>query len=299
MKKQTSLIVRNTLIAVILSVLTVSVSAKQNQQTVLLDANGKPLSLEVLQLLSSASGKISPSSKEKKSRGSKGEKELAINALTTPKNAKKVKYHNNPLLEEELLQAMKEGNSVRVKQLIKINVRPTYKNYKGETPLGVAVSKGWASIAVDLLKLGADVNQKGTQGLTLLHVAAAKNYIDMAKLLVKHGIKPSTKTKTGWTPLHVASRYGHWQLVQYFLKLGVDPNTKNKAGRTALDLAITLKHQGIIKILSRVTSEKTLNQIRVEKLRVVRMENHRKRLEKLEELKEFRRLKLGMKKKKK
>jgi ankyrin repeat protein len=261
-------------------------SASAKQQNVLLDENGNPLSDEILLLLSGSSNK-SPS-KEKISKKTKGDKKSGSSI-----KKKAIKYANNPLLEQELLEAMKAGKTVRVRQLIKARVRPTYKNYKGETPLGIAVSRGWASIVADLIAHGADVHEKGSQGLTLLHVAAANNLIDMAKLLVKNGIDPATKTKIGWTPLHVASRYGHWKLVNFFLKHGVDPNTKNKAGRTALDLAINLKHQGIIKILSRVTSEKSLNQIRMEKLRVVRMENHQKRLAKLEELKEFRRLKLG------
>lgn len=254
---------------------TFSASAKTN--TALVDANGIPLSLETLELLSSASSKFSPSSKETK--GKKDAKGIKLKA--------KKPFKSTPSMELELFEALKAGKIPTVKNLLKKGVKPKYKDEFGTTPLRLAVSKGWASMVLELIEYGADPHEKGKRGLTLLHTAAAEGLIDVAKVLVKAGISPSKTTKTGWTPLHVSARYGHWQLVQYFLQQGVDPNAKNKDGRTALGLAINLRHQGVIKILSRVTSVRSSDQIRMAKLQALRAKNREKQRAKKETINEL------------
>lgn len=233
-------------------------SSVQAQQKALLDVNGIPLSDEVLLLLSTGTenfvqGDQANSVDSTKITSSKG------SLKTNNKLAKKTKRTPNPLLEEELLDAMKAGQISRVKQLIRAGISPTFKNYKGETPLGIAVSRGWASMVISLLENGADIKEEGARGVTLLHVASSKGLTDVAKLLVKNGLNPSQKTDKNWTPLHVAARYNHWQLVQYYVSLGVDPDIRNSDGQTALGLARHLRHQGIIKILSSVTTRSSLD----------------------------------------
>jgi ankyrin repeat protein len=256
----------------------------------LLDANGEPLSLETLELLSSASSKFSPKSKNVKSKNSRSKKSKlkGSNKKQAPAPA------STPTLELELFESLKAGKIQRVKYLLKKGVKPRYQDAYGTTPLRLATTKGWASMVVDLIDHGGNVNEEGRKGLSLLHTAAARGLIDVAKVLVKSGIHPSTRTKTGWTPLHVAARYGHWQLVQFFLQEGVDPNAKNKQGRTALGLAIKLKHHGVVKILSRVTSVRSLDQERMANLQALRASNIRKqknRRENINELLEKRRKK--------
>ncbi len=245
----------------LLAILTIFSSSSSilqaKQQNVLLDANGKPLSNDVLLLLSTASGKFKGSRKpteqqkklKNKTKFSKGNKRK-------PNQKRSI---SNPILEQELLIAMKAGNIPRVKYLLKKGVKPTYKNLKGETPLGIAVSRGWASMVAELVEHGANLNEKGTRGVTLLHVASAKGLTDVAKLLVKLGLNPSKKTDKDWTSLHIAARYAHWKLVQYYLEQGVNPNVRNSDGKTALGLARHLRHMSIIKILSRVTTVRSLN----------------------------------------
>jgi len=242
----------------------------------LLDANGQPLSLETLELLSSASSKFSPSENAKQKKDKKG-----------PKNSKKrVKSGpaTSPALEEELFESLKAGKVQHVKHLLKRGVKPRYKDVYGTSLLRLAVTKGWASMVVDLIDHGADVNERGRKGLSLLHTAASRGLIDVSKVLVKAGIDPSSKTKTGWTPLHVSARYGHWQMVQYFLQEGVDPNAKNKQGRTALGLAIKLRHQGVVKILSRVTTVRSVDQERSANLRALRASNLKKQRNRREDI---------------
>jgi len=255
-------------------------NANAKSSAALLDANGQPLSLETLELLSSASSKFSPSAKaDKIPKDKKGTKGIKLKA--------KKPFKSSRAMEQELFEALKAGKIANVKHLLKKGVKPKYKDEFGTTPLRLAVTKGWASMVVELIEYGADPYEKGRKGLNLLHTAAARGLIDVAKVLVRAGISPSKKTKTGWTPLHVSARYGHWQLVQYFLQQGVDPNAKNKDGRTALGLAINLRHQGVVKILSQVTSVRSSDQIRMAKLQTLRAKNREKQRAKRERVNEI------------
>ena len=240
-------------------------------QTILLDANGVPLSDEVLLLLSSGSKELIQKKPSKTSTDNESIQRLlegSTKSNTKAKNKKpssefkliqRPKRPANPQLEEELLDAMKAGKIPRVKQLLRAGISPTFKNYKGETPLGIAVSRGWASMVISLLENGANIHEKGARGVTLLHVASAKGLTDVAKVLVRGGLSPSQRTDKNWTPLHVAARFNHWKLVRYYVSQGVDPDVRNSDGQTALGLARHLRHQSIIRILAPVTRRSSLN----------------------------------------
>jgi len=231
----------------------ISATAESKQQGIFLDAKGNPIPNDVLLALSGSK------TKPNLSVGSQDKQQPDNKKIKSDVKEKKVVRQINPELEKELFDALKAGNVARADQLLKSGVRPVYKNYKGETALGLAVTRGWASMVVRLLKNGADINEKGARGVTLLHAASARGLTDVAKVLVKHGLSANKKTDKNWTPLHVAARYGHWQLVQYYIQIGVDPDIRNSDGKTALGLARQLRHMGVVKILSQVTTVRSLD----------------------------------------
>lgn len=246
------------------------------KQRVLLDADGKPIPMEVLTLLSGETSVIK--TPEKKGVVSSRKKNIQNNKPLQADKKKTDRHANSrPELEQELLEDLKVGKTARAMQLIKAGTRVNYKNAEGETPLSVAVTKAWASIARELLENGADVYQKMPRGVTLLHVATSRGYTDMAKLLMKYGLDPATQTDKKWTSLHVAARYGHWALVQEYLQRGVDPNIRNSDGKTALELARQLRHQGVVKILSRVTVARPLDSLLLKKRHKSKKRKSRKR----------------------
>jgi len=233
------------------------------QQTALLDTNGQPLTAEVLNLLSSGASVLNiPTPQKKIEPTTQGlpKQNLQIQKLPS-KNSKKSgnKYRNsNPELQEELINALKDGRTARAMNLVKSGVNPNYKNNNGETALAVAVKKAWATMVRELCEKGANVHQKNPNGVTLLHDASSRGLTDVAKLLIKYGANPAKRTDKNWTSLHVAARYGHWELVRLYVQMGVDPDIRNSDGKTALELAQQLRHQGPIQILSRVTRARPL-----------------------------------------
>ena len=246
-------------------IFTAPVVCLAKQQSVLLGADGKPLSNEVLELLSSGASLLAPPQKKAPAPVKIPLAETGISKKAS-KNGKR--NSNSTLeLEQELLNALKEGQTIRAKKLIKAGVKVNYKNYKGETPIAVAVKKAWASMVLELLENGADIHQKGRKGVTLLHDASSRGLTDVAKVLMRHGLNPASKTDKKWTSLHVAARYGHWELVRLFVQMGVDPNVRNSDGKTALELARHLRHQGVVKILSRVTTARPYSKFVTKKVK--------------------------------
>ncbi len=288
-----------TIISFVCCISVLSAPAYARKQTALLDADGKPLSMEMLSLLSTGKPlpKAGTENRHRSSQKNNVKKNRVVANLSRkhvqPELVKKPSKKSKPLserpeLQRELLIALKEGRTARAMNLIKAGVKVNYQNYEGETPLSVAVTKAWASIARELLEHGADINHKMPRDLSLLHYASAKGFTDVAKVLIKHGLNPATTTKNKqWNSLHVAARFGHWQLVQMYLEMGVNPNARTSDNKTALELAQIAQLQGIVKILSRVTTARPMGRA----ANYDRRENRKK----YDELESFKKAKLARK----
>jgi ankyrin repeat protein len=92
------------------------------------------------------------------------------------------------------------------------------RNYDNDTPLHTVIVWGDAEAAALLIRSGADVNASGEHGRRPLHHAASFDRLEIAELLVK---------------------------------AEAQVNVQNQFGETPLDLASALKHEGVIKLLSR------------------------------------------------
>ena len=241
--------------------LSTTVNAKPKQQ-ILLDSNGNPYSNELL--LAITSGNFSKNKKKASHSNRRANKKRSSTARGKQQVARLQKKQkpkppvSTPEREKELLDALLTGQTAKASHLIRSGVKVNYENYKGETPLSIAVDRGWASMVVDLIEHGGRLRQKNSLGLSLLHRATAKGYTDLAKVLIKHGLNPSSTTTKDWNSLHIAARYGHWQLVQLYLNMGVNPNERTSDGKAALEIAQIVHHPGIVKALSRATTARPI-----------------------------------------
>jgi hypothetical protein len=84
-------------------------------------------------------------------------------------------------LDEELLDAAREGDAARVKEL---------------------------------LRKGANANARDKSGWTPLHWAASYGRVDVARLLLEHGADPGIRDKDGRTPLDIARATRHKEVVR-------------------------------------------------------------------------------------
>ncbi len=87
--------------------------------------------------------------------------------------------------------------------------------------LYVACVNGDSTKVKQLIKYGVNLNKRDSSGRTLLHDASIRNHFDIIKTLVQNGANVYVKDSRGRTPLMYASAKGHYDIVKYL----IDRNT--------------------------------------------------------------------------
>jgi ankyrin repeat protein len=109
----------------------------------------------------------------------------------------------------------------------------------------------------ELLDRGADPNLQNEHGQTALWWASYWGNIDVVRLLLDYGTDPNlqasggwTALMYGWTALMYASRLGHTGIVRLLLDHGADPNLQTfEYGWTAMIYASREGQTDVVKLL--------------------------------------------------
>lgn len=112
---------------------------------------------------------------------------------------------------------------------------PNLANRFGETPLMLAVYKGYDSLFDALIKLNA--SPKAEANWTSLHYAALQGRDKYIAPLLKAGANPNAQTQRGVTPLMMAAQRPSKGIVDMLLKAGAQRDWCNLAGESASDYA--------------------------------------------------------------
>lgn len=115
---------------------------------------------------------------------------------------------------EELRQATRNNDLLRVKNILARGVNPSSKSDDGSTPLHICAQQALVSPAKVLLENKADPNVADRLGFTALHWAvqirreevSATNRLEMIRLLMRNGADPRKADPSGVTPLSIASK---------------------------------------------------------------------------------------------
>jgi ankyrin repeat protein len=152
--------------------------------------------------------------------------------------------------ETPLLQAAREGDQARVRQLLAQGADVNEKAAKQWTALLIASDHGrWPVVSV-LLEHGADIEAKTNSGWTPLLCAANRGHRDVVEILLRNNAEINTATSGGTTALKVAARNGHMETVKLLLERGADVNFVGKAGEMPpLYKAMQGKRADIVKLL--------------------------------------------------
>jgi ankyrin repeat protein len=128
-----------------------------------------------------------------------------------PKDA--IAFNGTPLHAAIELNALYLPTSTKlpmVEQLLKHGATVDARNFCGQTPLMLAVKRGYVHIAEVLLAAGASVSAvRSESGSTALHYAATCNDADTLKLLLEKGADVTAEDADGDLPLHVACRHNN------------------------------------------------------------------------------------------
>eukprot|EP00041_Stephanoeca_diplocostata_P008438 m.125311 g.125311 ORF g.125311 m.125311 type:complete len:199 (+) comp17322_c0_seq4:180-776(+) len=188
------------------------------------------------------------------------------------------------ILVEELIEAAREGDNEKVKDILQItNVDVNCRDEEGYCALIKASIKGASKTIETLLSAGALVDLKdnvsarhlkrlhfdhfrswcGIEGCcrfqcaciclqdgdTSLIRAAYWGAVDGVDILLEAGAKVDEQNKAGWTALQCAARRGNTAIVQRLLAAGAKPDLKNKDGKTALGYASENCHADVVMVL--------------------------------------------------
>jgi ankyrin repeat protein len=126
----------------------------------------------------------------------------------------------NPLELTELQKAARDGDHVKLKQLINNDVDPNARSKWGltePTPLCLAAVNGHIDMLKLLIPIGAGIYNPapGVRGKTPLQAIAEAGHIEILKLLIEAGADVNTLegSRFGRTALQAAAGRGHEEAV--------------------------------------------------------------------------------------
>jgi ankyrin repeat protein len=156
-----------------------------------------------------------------------------------------------PQPDIRLPEAVKSGNTLEVKKLLRSHVAVDSPEGDGTTALHWAVLTDNLALAELLLASHANVNaEPRLGGLTPLHLASQNGNAAMIELLIKHGALINKPNSLGTTPLMMAAASGNAAAVTALVNYGADVNLREHVHeQTALMFAANLDRADAIKVL--------------------------------------------------
>ena len=124
------------------------------------------------------------------------------------------------------------------------------KNSADETPLALALSKGYNHLGSQMIQSGADVNVTDGSGMSLLMKAIQDKNLSAASFLLSNGADINTRSPQGMTPLEMAVREGAASIVDKLCGAGADMASSSN-GEPPLWIALEADNSDIASILVR------------------------------------------------
>jgi uncharacterized protein len=137
-----------------------------------------------------------------------------------------------------LAEAAADGDSARIRELVRAGADPNARGDKGTTLLQWALfNRSRAGLAA-LLAAGADAAAPDSSGATVMHYAAMANDPAYLEVLLAHRADPNVPhAVTGDTPLMSALMGNRETQFRALLDAGANPNLANHFGNTSLHAA--------------------------------------------------------------
>jgi ankyrin repeat protein len=157
-----------------------------------------------------------------------------------------------PLIEAEFLKAVEDGDRRLVDLFIQsaFNIRVT--NPDIDSPLLIAIKKGYTIIANMLVKAGVEVNDYDKMGDTPLLLTCGKNTescISIARNLILRGAYINERNGRGYTPLMLSIAAGTDEITELLIDKRADVRAGTLSGITPLSLAMEARNVRIAQLL--------------------------------------------------
>lgn len=132
--------------------------------------------------------------------------------------------------------------------LLEHGARVNAANYRGQSPLHVAVENQKPEVVETLIKAGADLNAQTTMGITPLHIAVRDQDLTMMETLIKAGADLNVQGAEGG-PLHVAAAGGNVDVITLLLDSGARLDRTPQYEPNSLAVAANRGNQAAVNIL--------------------------------------------------
>lgn len=157
-----------------------------------------------------------------------------------------------PLTDEEFLKAVEDGDRRLVDLFIQSTFNIHVKSPGMDSPLLIAIKKGYTIIANMLVKAGVEVNDYDKMGETPLLLTCGKNTescISIAKNLILRGAYINERDRRGYTPLMLSIAGGTDEISTLLIVRKADVKAGTRTGITPLSLAIAARNLPIAQLL--------------------------------------------------
>ena len=153
-------------------------------------------------------------------------------------------------LQDEIIDAATEGDSVRLSSLLEANRQLKAKERWGDLALRGAIKEDHPECVEIMLERGVSREKEDENGLTPLMYAAKHGLEAVAKaLLNKNPDLAASMIGTKWTALMLAASYNQLAVLGLLLATGPDLEVGNSHDRTALMLAALEGHAAVVEAL--------------------------------------------------
>ena len=123
----------------------------------------------------------------------------------------------------------------------------------GHTPLMRAALDGNTKRVKELIRQGADINQRDDNGRTALMFAVINTHYETLKVLLEYGADVNAKSNRGGTALMGAASAGDLRIVQALLGKGVDLHARlPETNESAETFAASHGYAEIARLLSQI-----------------------------------------------
>jgi ankyrin repeat protein len=169
-----------------------------------------------------------------------------VGELITDENFKNYKG------ETPLIVAIKTGNYGIVELLLEYGANPNIQDSDGNFPFNLALENREFDIAELLFIRNTDINMdlrdddKNKKYLVLL---SGYGFLNLVKLLIQKGVSQDARDRYGNSPLIAAASQGNYFIVKFLIENGAELNVQNINGETALMHAAKKGHFKNFKIL--------------------------------------------------
>ena len=159
---------------------------------------------------------------------------------------------------KEIIGIVASGNIDMLLQALQNGVSLDYSDFRGWTPLKVAVSMGNAEIVQILLSHGASTSLSCP-----LLLACLNENIEIVKLFLQYNANPNISDGKGWTPLMISAQQGNLEIVKLLLEHGANKEAETSDGWTALNAAIQNNNLDVVGLLANnISSKKEISKIK-------------------------------------